>query len=295
MNGEGVSTKMHPSPPREHPWAGPMIGVDSPTPLDLRFPLGPIPVRVGFLFWVIMALLGFNICDNSPGNTWLNLLIWVVCGFVSILVHELGHALAYRAFGSWSAITLHGFGGYAEADVAPRAAWKRLLVAMGGPAAGFLLCLVAHLILNAVGWDAKTTTVHPLVHNALYFLFLMNLFWNLFNLLPILPLDGGRVFRELLAMFRAPNPDAIAHGLSFVVALLLGVYGALRLAGLIPKAVYDALPDWFVEWVRPGLFMTLWFAMLAIDNFQRMQLARRQRQYHPPDDDYDDTPPWRRR
>lgn len=272
-----------------------MIGVDSRTPLDLRFPLGPIPVRVGILFWVIMALLGFGICQHSPGNTWLNLLVWVACGFVSILTHELGHALAYRAFGSWSAITLHGFGGFAEADVAPRAAWQRLIVALAGPAAGFLVCGLAYLLLNAVGWDVRTTTVHPLAHNAFYFLFLMNMFWNLFNLLPILPLDGGRVFRELLAMFGARNPDAFAHGLSFVVALMLGVYGALRLAGLIPAAVYDVLPDWFVEWVRPGMFMTIWFALLAVDNYQRMQLARQQRAYSAPDDYDDDTPPWRRR
>ncbi len=270
-----------------------MIGVDSHTPLDVRFPLGPIPVRVGILFWVIMALLGFNVCQVSPGNTWLNLLIWVVCGFVSILVHELGHALAYRAFGSWSAITLHGFGGYAEADVAPRAAWQRMLVALAGPVAGFLLCLLAYLTLGAVGWKGEKVAVHAYLLNALYFLYLMNLFWNLLNLLPILPLDGGRVFRELLAMFGARNPDVFAHGLSFVVALLLGVYGALRLAGLIPAAVYDALPDWFVEWVRPGMFMTIWFALLAVNNFQLMQAARRQRQYEPPDDDTD-TPPWRR-
>ena len=270
-----------------------MIGVDSHTPLDLKFPLGPIPVRVGVLFWVIMALLGFNICQVVPGTTWVNLLVWVACGFVSILVHELGHALAYRAFGSWSAITLHGFGGYAEADVSPPAAWQRLLVAIAGPVAGFLLCLVAYLILNAVGWEGKRATVPPLAHNALYFLYLMSLFWNLFNLLPVLPLDGGRVFRELLATLGSRTPDVLAHGLSFVIATLLGVYGALRLAGLIPAAVYEALPDWFVEWVRPGFFMTIWFALLAVNNFQLTQLARRQRTYDPPDDDTD-TPPWRR-
>lgn len=272
-----------------------MIGVDSPTSFDLRFPLGPIPVRVGIMFWLIMALLGYGICQISQGNVWVNLLVWVACGFVSILVHELGHALAYRFFGSWASITLHGFGGFAQADEPPRAAWKRMIVALAGPAAGFALCGLAYLILEAVGWRGEKAGLHLYVVNALYFLFITNLFWNLFNLLPVLPLDGGRVFRELLAMFRARNPDVIAHGLSFAVALVLAVYGALRLAGLIPRAVYDALPDWFVEWVRPGIFMTIWFALLALDNFQRMQLLRRQRYYEPPDDYDDDTPPWRRR
>lgn len=268
-----------------------MIGVDSPTPLDLRFPLGPIPVRVGFMFWLVMGLFGFGICSVSPGNTWVNLLVWVGCGFVSILVHELGHAVAFRLFGSWSAITLHGFGGYAEAPDPPRSPWQRMFVALAGPAAGFALCGVVYAGMLATA----SVALNDYARNALVFLFIMTLFWNIFNLLPILPLDGGRVFRELAAVFGNRNPDATAHGLSFVLALFLAVYGGLRIAGLIPKVVDDALPEWFLDWVRPGLYMTIWFALLAVDNYQRMQLTRRQRYYQSPDDDYDDTPPWRRR
>lgn len=271
-----------------------MIGGESPSPLDLRFPLGPIPVRVSFMFWLIMGLLGYGIV---PEPLWVHLLIWVACGFVSILVHELGHAVAYRLFGSWSAITLHGFGGYAESPDPPRSPARRMLVALAGPAAGFALCGLAYAGLEWVGWKGEKVGIHPYALNALKFLFMTNLFWNVFNLLPIPPLDGGRVCRELLALFRVRSADVIAHGLGFALSLLLAVYGGLRIAGVIPKAVYDALPDWFVDWVRPGLFMTLWFTMLALDNFQRMQIARRQMSYYePPDDDFDDdTPPWRRR
>jgi stage IV sporulation protein FB len=267
-----------------------MIGADSRTPLDLRFPLGPIPVRVGVLFWVIMALFGFNICKVAPGDTWLNLAVWLACGFVAILVHELGHALAFRAFGSWSAISLHGFGGQAEADVPPRAAWQRLIVALAGPAAGFALCGLVFAARVATAGNG----MNEYARNALAFLFVMTLFWNLFNLLPIMPLDGGKVVRELLAIFGLRNPDVFAHGLSFLLAALLGVYGALQLAGLIPQVVYDALPGWFVDWVRPSMFMTIWFAMLAVQNYQVMQVARRHSRYSAPDDYDDDTPPWRR-
>jgi stage IV sporulation protein FB len=271
-----------------------MIGVDSPTPLDLRFPLGPIPVRVSFMFWLIMALLGYGIAASMPqGNTWANLLVWVACGFVSILIHELGHAVAFRLFGSWSAITLHGFGGFAEAPHPPRSAGARMLVAMAGPAAGFALAGLAYFGLEAVGWKGEKVALHPYALNALFFLFVMNLFWNALNLLPILPLDGGRVCREFLALMRVRSADVIAHGIGFTIALALAVYGGLCLAQVLPAEVRKAIP----RWAEPGIFMTLWFALFAVDNYQRMQLARRQMSYYQsPDDDYDDdTPPWRRR
>ncbi len=268
-----------------------MIGVDSPTPLDLRFRLGPIPVRVGLMFWLIMGLFGYGwaslLARQGLGNTWVNLLVWMGCGFVSILVHELGHAVAFRLFGSWSAISLHGFGGVATSDDPPRSAGRRMVVALAGPAAGFALCGVVYGITLALAGVA----VNEYVAVALTFLLWMGLFWNAFNLLPIPPLDGGNVCRELLALLRVPNPDAIAHGLGFVLALLLAVWGAVCVANLLPADVRKAIPNW----AEPGLYMTIWFALFAVNNFQMMQLARRQRQYQPPDEYDDDTPPWRRR
>jgi stage IV sporulation protein FB len=261
-----------------------MIGVDSPTPLDLKFPLGPIPVRVSVLFWLFTALFGYM---NAPaaGMLVVNILIWVACVFVSILGHELGHALAYRLFGSWAAISLHGFGGYAIAPDPPRAAWRRMLVSLAGPLAGFALFGVT----LAVAFATAGAGLHFYAQHAIKFMLWINLFWSLFNLLPILPLDGGNICRELLATFRVRSADALAAGLGFVLALLLAVYGALLYAGLLPAAVADVIPTW----LRPGTLMTIWFALFAVDNFQRMQLARRQRYYDPPDDDTD-TPPWRR-
>lgn len=268
-----------------------MIGVDSPTPLDLRFPLGPIPVRVSVLFWVFMALIGWSFCEVASGNQWVNLLIWVACAFVSILVHELGHAVAYRAFGSWASITLHTFGGQAQATEAPRAAWQRLIVAASGPAAGLVLAGLVFLIQIALA----STTLDVYVKNAIGFLLWVNVVWSIFNLFPIPPLDGGSVCRELLAIFGARNPDLYAHGVGFVLALLLAVSGGLRIAGLLPSSVFGLLPDWVTPWIRPSMFRTLWYAVLAFHNFQLMQMVRRQRNYGPPDDYDDDTPPWRRR
>jgi Zn-dependent protease len=222
------------------------------------------------------------------GNRWVNLLIWMGCGFVSILVHELGHAMAFRLYGSWSTIILHGFGGVAVSTDPPRSAGRRMVVALAGPVAGFALCGVVYGITLALAGVA----VNPYLAVALTFLLWMTLFWNAFNLLPIPPLDGGSVCRELLAMLRVPNPDVPAYGIGFVCALLLAVWGGVCVANLLPLDVRRAIPNW----AEPGIYMTIWFALFAVNNFQLLQQARRSRYYYePPDGDYDDTPPWRRR
>lgn len=265
-----------------------MIGMDSSSPLDLQFRLGRIPVRVGFMFWLIMALFGYGWAVRADGNVWVNLLIWVACGFVSLLVHELGHAAAFRLFGSWSAIFLSGFGGVAVSSDPPRSPGQRMLVAMAGPAAGFALCGLVFGVIVALG----SVPLNPYAGNALAFLLWMTLFWNAFNLLPIPPLDGGNILRELLAVLRVRNPAVIAHGVGFVFALLLAVWGVVCIGNLLPPDVRRAVPFW----AEPGLFMTIWFVLFAVENFQRLQMERRSRSYYePPDDDYDDTPPWRRR
>ena len=78
------------------------------TQYDLRFSVLGIPVRVHPTFWFIGLLLG----SATPQLSLVA--IWIGCLFLSILVHELGHALAARSFGWPPDIVLHGFGGYFE-------------------------------------------------------------------------------------------------------------------------------------------------------------------------------------
>lgn len=266
-----------------------MIGGEASTPLDLRFRLGPFPVRISVMFWVVTLIFGYYNTLGDAGNMWVNILLWAACVFVSILGHELGHAIAYRLFGSWASVTLYGFGGYAQADEAPPAAWQRMLVSLAGPAAGFVLYGVTEL----VKWKVEGPGVNAYAHNAIEYMIWINLFWTIFNLFPIPPLDGGNVCREFLNVLRVRQSAVIAHGIGFVLALALAVYGGLMYAHLMPVEVARQIPYWGV----PGPMLTLFLALLAVDNFQRMQLARRRVSYYqPPDDDYeDDTPPWRRR
>lgn len=103
------------------------------TRYDLRFSVLGIPVRVHPMFWLVGALLG-----SGAGPQLGVIAIWIGCLFVSILVHELGHALAARSFGWPPDIVLHGFGGFARYSpgfgyTRRRAIW----ISFAGPLAGF--------------------------------------------------------------------------------------------------------------------------------------------------------------
>lgn len=171
-----------------------MFGPVRPTQYDLAFSLGGIPVRVVPTFWLAGVLLGFRLLQD-PDHGFALLLIWLAVLFVSILVHELGHALVASLFGYPPRIVLYHFGGLAmyEPDH-DYTAGKSILISLAGPGAGFLLlgCAFAASLFAAVGGQDGV-----LLDNALWFAIWINLFWGLVNLLPILPLDGGNVCREV--------------------------------------------------------------------------------------------------
>ena len=257
-----------------------MFFSDAPSPFDLNFRIFGIPVRVQPWFWLIMALLGSNIFQNGGFEY---LILWVACGFVSIIVHELGHALAFRLFGSYSAITLHGFGGYAQTNNPPREAWQRLIVSAAGPLAGFALVAAVFGSAVALGWPERNSYLRA----AYGFLLLMGIFWNILNLLPIWPLDGGKIAREVFALMRLRNPDILVHTISIGVAGALAAYG---IAGLMRVEV--PVIDQLLFGYRPSLMMTVWFALFAYENYQMLQMYQQQRNFYRDHDD--DLPPWRR-
>ncbi|MFM8704007.1 MAG: peptidase, partial [Planctomycetia bacterium] len=94
---------------------GMFLGEPQPTPADLRFSLLGIPVRVSGWFWVAAVLLGWNLCQGLAEGDQRALLrylaAWVGVVLVSLLVHEMGHALAFRRFGQSAHVILYHFGG----------------------------------------------------------------------------------------------------------------------------------------------------------------------------------------
>jgi Zn-dependent protease len=191
------------------------------------------------------------------------LALWVVCAFFSILVHELGHVVMGRIFRARSDIVLYSMGGLAIGDFGKLARWQRILVSLAGPGAGFSLCLVAYLVpgfLQRHDQALINVNDHKWIGDVLFFLFLMNLVWNLFNLLPIIPLDGGMVMLEVVSGVLPSGGMRFAYGLSFLLAGLVAVYS-------------------LIVFLRPGLpfppldplFNVIMFGMLAFSNFNTMR------------------------
>lgn len=238
-----------------------------PTRYDLRFSIAGIPVSVHPLFWLIALLLG------STGDILL-VPIWVAVIFVSILVHELGHALAFRRYGQRSQIVLHFAGGltipepvswgsgYANVALSPN---QQIFISLAGPGAGFLLAGLVIALVTIAGGSILTTWLLgfiPLPSNALLpfggrvmsivvtMLLWVNIFWGLINLVPVYPLDGGTVTRY--ALMQADPVDGVRK--SLWVSVIAGAVVAL--VGLVSLN---------------SIFMALMFGLLAFQSYQALQ------------------------
>jgi stage IV sporulation protein FB len=181
----------------------------------IRFRILGFPVTIEPFFWIIIALLGGAFRADSPQAVLL-LIVWMVVVLVSILVHELGHALAGRHYGAIPEIRLHGFGGMAVMHGSRFNRLQSIIVSAAGPAFGFALgTLVLVLYLGAFrGRELPLELSYGLI-----MLLYVNFFWTAINLLPIVPLDGGQIFRELAGPRRAGLVRGVAVLCAAAVAL----------------------------------------------------------------------------
>ncbi len=178
----------------------------------LRFSILGIPVQVQPFFWITLVIIGGGLNANSPAAI-LYVALFVLAGFISILVHELGHALTARKFGAYSEIVLQAFGGYAAHSGVRLTRPQSFAVTAAGPGIQILLGLA---LLAAFPHLAA------LKPNARFFLgTLMHIsfFWAILNLLPILPLDGGRMLDAILG----PERIRITLWVTIILASLLAI------------------------------------------------------------------------
>lgn len=212
------------------------------TAFRLPFRLLGIPVHLDVTFLLILPVLAWMIGQNvgvfievlelpiDPGplqSGWTPFLVGFVAAlglFLSVLIHELGHSVVAQRYGiRVRRIVLWILGGMAQFESIPQRPGVEAIISIAGPITSYLIAAVCWLSFTQLDGS-------PIAHFVFAYLAWMNAFLATFNLLPALPLDGGRVLRSLLAM-RMPHLRAtqVSAGISKVLALLMGLLGFVSL------------------------------------------------------------------
>lgn len=184
------------------------------------FRIRGIQLSVHASFPLLLAYIGWEGWTSAgwPGALWT--LAYVLALFVCVTLHELGHATAARRFGvRVPRILLLPIGGMAEMETIPRRPREEIIIALAGPAVNYLIIGALMIFVRfPTGWNPayfELTGAEFLRH-----LVLVNLIMGVFNLLPAFPMDGGRVFRALLATrLSYLSATRIAVGVGKLVAL----------------------------------------------------------------------------
>jgi Zn-dependent protease len=251
------------------------------TAYDINFQLLGFPVRIHPLFWLMGFLTGFGFSGQPDG---FRVLTWILVLFVSILVHELGHALLFRRFGQAAHIVLYAMGGLAvPGDDAPHSSWssfstsnynrrshtptEHIIISFAGPAAGFVFATFVVVGVFAAGGavrfglteyympDWKIALGGAMQGNSnlallVDFLLQFNIWWGLMNLLPVFPLDGGQIAQQVMIVNDPWGGVVRSLWLSIIVAAVVAVLGGL---------------------LFQNLFVALLFASLAASNYFTLQ------------------------
>ena len=229
------------------------------------FKIFNIPVRVEPFFWLVAFLLGRGLSISSRED-FLRVLLWIIILFVSILIHELGHALTSRKMtGVNPSIKLWGMGGLAYPNT-QLTRKESFWVTWAGPLAGLgffalivLICcfvygfkvgpnLTSFLLFPSTGISHETAIVVRGMNDSVYYilrqLFWVNFWWSLVNLLPVYPLDGGQIYASIEQSAKKVWTVGMVTGAIVAVAALV-----------------------FLQ----SIFIALMFGYFAFQNHQRLE------------------------
>lgn len=180
----------------------------------------------------------------------LNGVAFVVAVFGTVVLHELGHALAARRYGiATRDITLLPIGGIARLERMPRDPRQEMVVALAGPAVNVVIAAILFVALMVSGGMPDFMEGAALSNGFLergFFarLLAVNIWLVLFNMIPAFPMDGGRVLRAALAMRTDDYAEATerAARVGRFFALLFGIVGLFVVSN--PMLVLVALFVW---------------------------------------------------
>jgi Zn-dependent protease len=243
-----------------------------PTQYDLCFSVFGIPVRVHPAHWILGVFLGAR--SGGDGIEIVQgILICVGVIFVSILVHELGHAFVMRRFGESPRVSLYWLGGLAISDGGGgvwggrkkygRSTLEQVVISAAGPAAGFLLAGIVVAICFASGKSPDGIFFgfipvfffqdNELLTQLVWITLFVNILWGLLNLVPVYPLDGGQIARALLSHLNPRTGIEQSLWLSVVSGALLAIGGLI---------------------VFKSILMAIMFGMMAYSSFQSIQMIK---------------------
>ena len=227
----------------------------------LDFKLFKIPVRIEPWFWLMGFFLGGGLAITSRQDL-LMVLLWIIILFVSILVHELGHALTSRKMtGVTPSIKLWGMGGLAYPNT-QLTRKQSFWVTWAGPLAGLgffgLIVLTCCAIYGfAIGTDLtmillfpsrETYTVLAKMNDPVLYmlkdLLWVNFWWSLMNLLPVFPLDGGQIYASI-----ERSPKKV-----WTVGMVTGALVAIAALLFLDR-----------------IFIAILFGYLAFQNYKRLE------------------------
>ena len=160
-----------------------------------------------FVHWTFSLLILFIVYTNyKAGQNSIQILwsvLFILCIFLTVFMHELGHALTAKKFGiKTKDITLLPIGGVAQLERLPEKPSEELMVAFAGPMVNIVLALLTSLFISLPNTSEEMVAeLENGVNADNFFLnfYLVNIILAFFNLIPAFPMDGGRVLRALLS------------------------------------------------------------------------------------------------
>ena len=193
------------------------------------FRLFGIRLEVHLSFFLLLLVIAWWGYQERGSDGLVAALVYTALVFTSILLHEYGHCFAARRYGvKIPRILMLPIGGMAQFSHIPREPARELIITLAGPAVNFA---IAGIIYLCIGLPPMWNFYQPFVlepRQLLVMLMLWNLAMGLFNLLPIFPMDGGRILRALLAIrydYLTATTFAVHTGKALaVVGILLSIF-----------------------------------------------------------------------
>lgn len=196
-----------------------------------------IKVHVTFPLILVWAALQFGIFSRQGARGAIFGVVVTLLLFIIVVLHELGHSVAALKYGvPVKEIVLLPIGGVAQLTRIPEKPLEEFVIAIAGPAVNFGLAILLVLFAIPSGFDLGINTILQAfsriasvnMQSVFGYVFVSNLFIGLFNLIPAFPMDGGRIFRALLAtQLEYTQATSVAVKVGQGIAWLMALWGLL--------------------------------------------------------------------